>query len=26
MGHVLLPAGHTDQVLRLAERIAVALK
>jgi hypothetical protein len=26
MGHVLLPAGHTDQDLRLAERIAVALK
>jgi len=26
MGHVLLPTGHTDQDLRLAERIAVALK
>jgi hypothetical protein len=26
MRHVVLPAGHTDQDLRLAERIAVALK
>ena len=26
MGHVLLPAGHTEQDFRQAERIAVALK
>jgi hypothetical protein len=26
MRQVLLPAGHTDEDLRLAERIAVALK
>ena len=26
MRHVVLPAGHTDQDLRLAERIAVALR